>query len=353
MKNRRRWIIATLVALFLAGALLGGRASTGERGPSGMLAMRRTLVGLGIDVRDADEPPLPPATFVLTTDFRGQDEAARIQQWVEAGGKLVLTDADSILAGMFGIAASGIVGSLGAANLPPGCATPATAGVRRITVTGNAPLLEPETPGGITCFTTGRGSFLVTLRAGDGEVVVLGSASPFTNEFFGRADNAVLAVNLFGTRGPVVFGPPVPTGAQMRGGGLWATLPPAGKVIAAQIALALVAFALVRGRRLGHAVPEAPRAPIPAGELVRATGRLLRSARATQHASTLLRDHLARRVAARQGFGSSETAIKHARELSQTAGDALEGPDAANDAELIELGKKLEDVRKELEGADR
>jgi hypothetical protein len=354
MTRRKRWVLGgVLVAMFVAGALIGNREHTGERGPSGTLALKRMLTELGYDVRTADDPPPPPATFVLLTDFRDEEASARLQQWIDSGGRLVLADPEALIAGLVQVEPAGRVGTLGPARLHPSCVSPIAAHVSRLYVEGGAPSISSHDPTSIACFPASRGSFVVSARSGDGQVFVLANPSPLTNEFLRRGDNAMFAVNVLDAGGPIVFGAALPAGEEAARGGLWQTLPPIAKAAVVQLVLAVVLFSLVRARRLGRAIPEAPRAPIPAGELVRATGRLLRSARATQHAARLMRDHLARRVAARLGYGSAAMARSRAAELGEGARDALEGPEPLDDAALIALGRQLEETRKEMEGADR
>lgn len=351
--RRKRWLIGGIFAAMLVAAALLGREGTGERGPSGTLALKRMLTTLGYDVRTADAPPPAPATFVLITDFRDEDASARLQQWIESGGRLVVSDTEALIASLIGVAPAGRVGTLGPSALRPRCASPLAARVSRIFVEGGSPSISSREAEAVACFPARRGSFVVSARAGDGQLIVLASPSPLTNEFLRKGDNASFAVNLLDAGGPIVFGTPLPAGEEAAGGGLWRSLPAIGRAAIVQLCLALLLFALVRARRIGRAIPEPPHAPIPAGELVRATGRLLRSAHATTHAARLMRDHLARRVATRLGYGSAAMARQRAAELSQRAHDALNGPEPLDDTALIALGRELEQTRKEMEGADR
>lgn len=358
MKRRRTFIIGAGVGLLLAATIIAGPGDrTGDRGPRGTLALRRTLSRLGYDVRRADDPPPPPATFILVADLRDSDGAAELQQWVEAGGRLVVADPESLALSLFGVGPEARIGALGPESLKPGCAAHPAAGVRRIVVRGGEASLGAADPSAIACFPARRGSFVVSVRAGDGEAIFLGGPSPLTNELLRRADNMAFAAGLADSRGPVVFGTPLPEGApQAAPSGLWASLPTAAKAAVVQLVLALVLYALVRARRVGRAITESPRTPIPAGELVRATAQLLRSAKASGHASRLMRDHATRRVAARLGFGPSEAAglaRSRAGELGDKARDALTGADARTDDELIALGRTIEETRRDLEGASR
>ena len=194
--------------------------------------------------------------------------------------------------------------------------------------------------------------------------MALGGTSPLTNALLSEADNAAFALGVFGSGGPVVFGPATPPGSAAAGG-LWATLPLPARLVVIQIAIALVVFALVRARRFGKPLAERVPSPVPAGELVEAVGRLYRSSRASSFAGETLRRATLRRFRSRLGAGP-ELGTRMDREadealsstLAQLSGsDAgrirrlLTGPGPAGDEELIALGQELEELRRRIEGS--
>lgn len=353
---------AVLGGLLLLGvALAGPPAGKGdEAGPGGTLALRRFLARMGVAVREADAPPPVPGTFALLADLRDAREAGEILDWVESGGRLVLADPLSAIAERAGVMARERAGSFrGPVVLRPGCVAPEAVGVGRLAVHASDLLLTATGAASVACFPGSDGAFVVSVGRGRGTVVVLGGASPLTNELLREADNATLALRLF-TTAPVVFGPPLPPGAAPNGpasGGLWGAVPGPAKVVLVQLGLAVAAFALARGRRLGRPVPEPAASPIPASELVRATGRLYRAARAAGFAGTLLREGTAARCARRLGLASSHDerlpeALARASGLPERRlRDVLAGPDPATDADLIRLAGDLEEVRRRVEGA--
>jgi hypothetical protein len=146
----------------------------------------------------------------------------------------------------------------------------------------------------------------------------------------------------------VVFGPPLPAGAQPRGSA-WGLLPDRARVVVIALALAAVGFALVRARRLGRPVLEEPVAPIPASELVRATARMHRRARTAAYCGRLLRDSVAARLS--RGLGAAGRAedlpkiLAHAGKVPEDrVRHILGGPDPKSDEELIHLGRELEEL---------
>lgn len=324
------WIAVALV-IVLATALLGGR-SNDDAGPQGFLALKRTLTALGADVGDAERPPAPPSTYVLWHDLRDEAGAASLLQWVDAGGTLVVADPDSIVDEALGVAPVAPVGGGGTRTLSPSCATADTAGVRRLVVSSTDAVLASAVPHAVACFPSGEGAYAVEIRRGGGRAVLLGGSAPFRNRYLRRADDAVYAARLLGS-GVVRFGPPVAPGqAAAEDGSAWDALPAAGRAVVVQIGVALLLFALARGRRIGRPRAEVPIAAIPAGELVHAEARLLRGAKARGFAAAAMRGFAQRRMATRA-----------------RASARVEDAQPTTDDDLIAYGRRLEEIRRRLE----
>jgi hypothetical protein len=357
-KGRIVGAVVFLVALLVAGAVavvwLGTRDPV-EAGPGGFLALKRFLGSMGAEVSSEDGPP-EHGVFVLLSDFRGREEAASVLSWVEGGGRLVLADPHSATAEVLSVAAGGLIGPAREESLQPGCVAPEIVGVGEVTVDSSDVGLELP-PEAVGCFPGRGGPFLGIVPHGKGSVVVLGGASPLTNEMLLRSDNGLLALRSFapaaGCRpagtvcGPVVFGPAIPAGFG-EGKGLWASMPPRAKAVAAGLTLALVLFAAARGRRLGKPVLEDPVTVIPASQLAHAASGLYRNARAAQHAGTLLRDAAAWRISRRLGFPTADPGeVRRLLEADGRLGDAagiLDAPAPRDDIELIELGGRLAEL---------
>jgi hypothetical protein len=189
--------------------------------------------------------------------------------------------------------------------------------------------------------------------------VVLGGFSPFTNALLDHADNAAFAEQVLGASQPVVFGSTVVPGTPATVGrekGVWGSLPAAAKATLVAVAIAALFFVLVRGRRLGKPVLEEPLSPIPAGELVKATGKLYRKAGARRFAADLMRTGTATQTARRLGLPASTPPDALAAAVSSASGlprdrvtRAFEGPGPANEDELLALARELEAVRSSVD----
>ncbi len=360
--QRLRGRIAVLVGggvLLVLAVMLAGPsgAPSEERGPSGTLALRQYLGLLGMDVTMSDRLPSNRGTFVLLADLRSEEQARPLLHWVEEGGRLVIADPSSSILSSLGVRQAGPIGGIyGTSPIAPRCSTPDAVGIRSLVVSVSDRALEGDNPSAFTCFPGGRGSFEVLVRRGRGTVVMLGGDSPLTNQLLRSGDNAGFATSAMGN-GPVVFGPPLPREAEEEPRGLWASLPAGGRAVIFELALAVVAFALVRGRRLGRPVIEEPLSPIPATELVRAAGRLYRVAQAAGYCGRLLRESTGAHLGRRLGIPSPAppdvlvTSLA-ARGLPPAAARAaLEGPEPSTDEQLIALDRELQYIRDQVEGA--
>jgi hypothetical protein len=224
-------------------------------------------------------------------------------------------------------------------------------------------VLDPS--GGVTygpsseavgCFEADGGSFVAVTGVGEGTVVAVGGAGPFTNEVLDERDNAVLAASLLaprpGTRVAFVR-PPVPgSGGEglldLVGGNVWSFL--------WQLGVAFVLYALWRARRLGRPVPERRPVELSASELVVAVGNLLQQAGRRDQAGRLLGDDLRRRLAERLGLSSTAPAEEVAEVAAARTGFPAErlrtvlrpGP-LPGDDDLVHLAAETETIRRELE----
>lgn len=358
MRRRRRWWWGLVPLVLLGAVVLAGPGPSSDAGPQGTLALRRLLAGMGLTVRTANGPPSGAGVFVLLADLRSDRQAGALLGWVQDGGTLVIADPGSTTLGQAGLQPSARVGhySFGPPTVAPGCVTPETAGIASLAIDPADQVLG-AVPGAVACFPISRGSFELAQPLGQGRLIALGGFSPFTNALLNKADNAAFAVQLFGSApGPVVFGPAVPPGAAPPPS-LWHLLPLWAKAVLVQIVLALVAYAAVASRRLGAPVVERLPSPVPASELVDAVGRLYRSARAVGYAGDTLRRFTVRRLQRRFGAGRGAPELEAlAAQVSGAAGidvdivrRLLGGPPPVDDAELIALGRDLEELGRRVE----
>jgi hypothetical protein len=357
MSRARRPLLlagAFFVGFLILVVVLGVPPRPEDGGPTGTAALTELLRSRGVEI-SSDDRPQGEVTFFLRADLRRPDEAERLVDWVRDGGRLVLADPASRVPGLIGISSNHEVGGLTPARtLGVDCLAPAVVGVDAIVVGTGDHTWQPGA-GAVQCFHGEQGSFLVVRRIDQGEVVLLGGPTPFTNEYLRDEDDGVLAWNILGAPGePVVLGPALPQGAG-RPPGLWGLLPPVARAVLLQLAAASVAFAIVSGRRLGSPVDERLPSPIPATELAVATGRLYRRSRAASHAATILQRRFLARVGRRLGLGSTPSEDQVADSVRAT-GLAPEQEVAGvlrpggSEDDLVATGRALERLSRRIEG---
>ena len=340
MITRRRVLIAVALAALALLVLLTPRSED----PDSTLALRRYLENLGLEVSERDGLPTEGGTLVLLADIRGPDEAQPILDWADAGGHLVVADPTSPIVEMVGGSVAATLGFGGTLELTPGCVAPAVVGVDRVVARATDRTLVADDPALVSCFPVGNGALVLTRTFGEGTVTLLGGSSAFTNALLREADNAVLAAGIVGSGSEVVFGPPAT--AVPGSSGLWDTLPDRARAAVWAIIAAVLAFALVRARRLGQPVVEEPIAPIPGSELVRAAGRMYRRARATAYAGTLMRQATVARMSRRFGTAGAHDLSGAVARTSGLPRDRIDeilaGREPRDDDELMKLGTDLE-----------
>lgn len=253
-------------------------------------------------------------------------------------------------------------------------------------------LADPE----FRCYDGG----LVGLRRNGVRITVIGSADPFRNDRAGEHANAALATALLGgaprvvwldlhrrepapgildrpdaVRGPPSLAPaptndprfqnpdapePPPDDPPPRSGPnpLWKAFPAWFWAMLAQLALAAVAVALWRARRLGPPVTEPLPVTVRAAETVFGRGRLYRRAKDPGATLAMLRRSALRRLATRleppAGAGPDEIAALiagHSGWPIDEVNDLLHGPDPDRDADLVRLARRLEALVRDASAA--
>lgn len=351
MIGRRRLVLAIAGAVGVIAILVV--IAPENAGPGTLVALHRFLPRLGAPTRDGPDPPAS-GTFLLVADARTPPQEEVILTWVERGGNLVVTDPGSALFGRFGVTSSR-VGVFGTTTVEPGCVRPETVGVGRLEISAVDGVLSAPAAGH-GCFSLGAKSYALFVPYGRGKIVLVGGSSFMTDHLLNHADNAVFAEALLG-EGPVVFGPPAPPDASAS---VWQVLPSRAKVAVWELVVAALVFALARGRRLGRPIPEEPLSPIPSGELVHATARLYRRARAAAFCGDEVRRWTADRLARQLGVSPDTDRHRLAGTIARSAGAdvstverALAGREPASDEELVALCRELEAISRQIEGARR
>ena len=341
-----------MIAVWLAIVVLLGmlvvmmpRAESGES----TQALLRFLAGSGADVSAGGPPPSPGGTYVLLRDLRTREEARSLLDWAASGGRLVVADPASEVISLSGAEPEGPIGLIGAKTLEPACIAGEVVGVRRIVARASDHALRGD------AFRSCFGGLVLTRTHGRGSLVLLGGYTALTNEHLRQADNAMLALRLAGAGSTVVFGSPTPPQGGAPPAGVWATLPDRARAMIVAVVVAAVAFAAVRGRRLGRPSSEEPVTPIPASELVRATSRLYRRGRSLGYAARLMRDATRARIGRRFGVEGADDALPAITADAtgippERVEEALAGPEPATDEGLIRLGSLLAEVESRAKG---
>jgi hypothetical protein len=267
--------------------------------------------------------------------------------WVSSGGRLILADPGSAIARELKIGEPAPISIIGTVReLAPGCPAIERTQVAAVSISTTDSYLSEAPEGSVRCFPVGEGSFLVAATHGEGEVIVLGGHSLFTNRLLRRDDNALIAHRLFDGFGPVVLGPAIDQAGPLPSNP-WDVLPDPAKAVVIEICLALAVFAAARGRRFGKPVSNDPISPIPSSRLVAAVGELYRSAGAAGYAGRILRNATAGRIARRAGvpvganYSHAVEAAEHALVERGVGTSAFTGPEPRSDEELIILAQEL------------
>lgn len=268
---------------------LDPRSATGD----GLLGVVELLRDLDVAVEISSRAPRDASTRVFVpVDQMTQDRRADLVAFAEDGGTVVVAGESPDLHGLATLTGSP-VDALGRTGREAECDELAQVG--EVLHNRWTPLELPETA--VACFPVSElGAWLVAVPTGEGTIVALGSAQPFTNALLGEADNAVLAATLLG-RQPGDRLQIVPRGEVGEGDTAILDLVPEGVIRAAWLLLAaIVAAVLWRARRLGPPVAERLPPVLPSAELARSVADLLQRAGDRAAAAARIRGDVRREV---------------------------------------------------------
>jgi hypothetical protein len=325
--------------------------------PTGTRALVLLLEELDVDVTVTTETPSRDVDVWLIL-FDGMNDARHEEamDWVRDGGVLVVADPYSPLSALV---SSELSTGFGETTIDRSrCDIEALAPLQRV-LTDLAYAYEVE-PGRQSCFGDGTDAFVVASPEGDGVVVSIGSPWVFVNENLGDEDNAALATGLLApsSETTVAILPPVYLGLEgeeIEERSLTDVMAPGARLAIIQLVVGFAAYAWYRARRLGQPVVEPQPVDIAGSELVVAVGNLLQQQRSPERAAQLLRSDLRRRLSERLGLGvqaspeviadvaSQRTGINRDRVLAAVADIPI-----STDAQLIELGRNIDEIRKEI-----
>lgn len=323
----------------------GAPASSYATAPNGLAAYGELLTRWGHRV-SRQRGPLTDGTLdtratlvVLEPSFLDENEAGVALTFVTNGGRLVIggTDPERYLHFLRDRPPSWTNGDRDRFTTTRAPFT----GVRAVDTAGDGVWDDPGSSGAVV---GGAGDALVTTEhVGRGDVFYVADASPLTNEFLGRADNAALGLALAGGEGrPVVFAEGVHGYGATRG---LAAIPQHWKYALGGLVVAALVLVWSRSRRLGPAEQTARELPPPRREYVDALAATLERTHDRQRAMEPVRAAIRARIRSRAGLGADATPADDER-----AGRALGLNDAAlralargatDDNDVMELGRAL------------
>lgn len=368
-RGRRVVPLALMGLAVVIVALVAGRRDVDGRPldprstrPLGTRALVILLEESGADVTVSSAIPDAGtrATLVLQDDL---DDTRRrhVQEWVRAGGVLVVADPLSDFApGIESSTENPFDFSAQVGHLARECDLGVFEEVRRLEPTGGVGFDLPRqdgaiVPGAVGCFPIGEGWFVVARPSGAGAIVAVGGAGAFVNGVIGEADNGALAVSLLAPHNGARVQFLEPLGP---GGGratLTDLIPDRVNHALWQLAIAFAVYALWRGRRLGRPVEEPQPVAIPGAELVVAVGHMLQRAKRRDQAAAMLRLDLVRSLSGRLGLPPDArpeavaTAIAaHSRFDADYVTALLDASPPASDEEMLHLARALSALRQEV-----
>ncbi len=362
MSRRRGLALVGVVVLALVAVLLLSRPAEDRyqrpaldprgTGPEGTAALVALLGDSGATVRLGGQPRPSDDVVLQLQDTFSAGAAEGLETWVDEGGMLVVTDP------LAALAPSSDVSLFAEAATPgPSCEVDALADLGAVVPT--LPAVFPVGPGTSSCFGGDEQAALDLRRRGTGRIVALSSPAPFQNADLDEGDSAVLAVTLL-----VPF-----EGAQVRildplrfvgdeedvgDGTILGALPPRGRQALQQLIVAFLVWGLVQGRRLGRPVAEELPVPLPASDLVLASGRLLDRNGDVADAAERLRRRARRDLGTALGLGPDPVAqeladalVSRARIDPELVHRALLAPVGDGD-DLVSTSAHLDRLRQEL-----
>jgi Domain of unknown function (DUF4350) len=369
----RRWLFWVLAGLFtlllalvsmaIAGSgVPGAYLSPENAAPAGGRAVAQVLGDQGVDVRftegladtlDAVDGAESATVLLVDEGLLDSDGRARL---ADSGADLVLVNPsqDELEDLAPGVEFGEIPGDV----LPADCDLPAAERAGTISRATDGYSLAEADSGAVTCFEGEDGSFsLIQLTEGGRTVTVLGAGDALTNEFVLEQGNAALALGLLGRTELLVWylpglddvvAPPSLGEVSPR----WVT----PSVVL--LALAAVAAAFWRGRRLGPLVVENLPVVVRASETMEGRARLYQRSSARGRALDALRVGTVSRLASALRLGRAAsvddvawaTAERTGRDAQQVR-QLLIDAEPATDADLVRLSDELLDLERALRAA--
>lgn len=359
-----RWVLLAVlivvgvstVSALLAGPRMGGRMDPDATTPEGAHALVALLRDHGADVVTADdlasvERSATANTLLLVAPTPYRVGAEGLQRLLALPGDLLLVEPlSSTLEALAPHVRTATAGTFGG---EPNC------DLREATRAGRVQLGFSETyeaADGQRDVTRCYDGALVRYSEGGRNVTVVGTADFMTNSGLLQEGNAALAMNLAGSQPRIIWYSPKRIANESDGAtSIMDLIPARVGWIVLQLCLTVAFVALWRGRRMGPLVAEDLAVVVRASETVEGRGRLYRSRRARDSAASALRAAVLSRVLPRLGLGTAtdpaavvDNVARRVHQDPATVGHALYGPEPADDAELVELSRLLDDIERQV-----
>jgi hypothetical protein len=362
VRRRWRWIVAavvTVVALNVIAtvidALTGGpggpRSSAYATSSQGLAAYAELLQRFGHRVRlenafpSTGAPDSGTTLVLLDPNSVVGSQARTLTSFVRSGGRLVAGGSPPGGWISYVLKPPPRWSSSGPLEASPSGPGPETQGVHTVQSAGDGSFTSA---GGGRPLAGSPGQVLaLAAPQGSGEVIVLADASPLQNRLLDHADNARFGVDLAGpaTRS-VVFVESVHGYGQGQGLG---ALPSRWLWALGGLALAVLAWMVARGRRLGPPERPVPDLPPPRSAYVQAVAGTLMRTRDRRRAAEPVRQAARDLVARRAGLGPDappEALLAASRRLGldEASVRALAEPPADDDA-VVAVGRAYAALR--------
>lgn len=353
-------VMAALVGMYAFTATIADReysrelpiASINSSAPEGVQHLHEYLQALGVDVRALEQfEPLPASgTIVIASDTffakpPSEADIERLTSWVEDGGRVVFAGAVALSA-FDGPLLDGVQArSAEPATVRPNGPTRYANDVG--TVSLGPRRLTDVTDRWVSAYED-KGSIIVTRRHGEGEVVVLASVYPLTNDGLGAEDNARFATLVAAAGARPVYFDEYHQG-YARGGSMWSRLS-VGSRTGLLLGLVALAVAIVaRARRLGPAIPQADAPVARSSAYIGQLAEVYQRAGARVHSLTVLEDGLTRALRRRHGTLSAGLSLHAdaAAVLERSAKVRLQ--EKIDRDEFVEVARALARARRDVE----
>jgi hypothetical protein len=355
-------LIVAVVGLRVAVTAPGARGALDPeaRDDAGALALADILRDQGVDVdirrsrAEARAAIDENTTLVMANPYTLTDEA--LETLTEPAARVVFLSTSTHLLNEIGIG-DNATGTLAAAA--PGCEVAEFAKVGTI----RADRLFTPADGVQACFGDAEGAAVLVDRRTDPQRVVVEGTRLFSNAYLAENGNAALGLALLGQTDRVVWYVPSFADSDIEAEPIYTlgSLTPPWVTPAILLLIAAgIAAAIWRGQRFGPLVAETLPVTVRASETMHGRARLTARAADAPHAAQALREGTQRRLARRLGLavhaGADEVADAASDRLRIPRGTLqalLAGPLPDEDAELVDLARRLDQLETAVEDSTR